>query len=420
MKGFKKWKQIFIAVMAMLFMVVVAGETVEAKTISVKITEDTQEAYIGDVVEKSGSGFKINSKKLSKSKKKVKSTKLGYSEPYSPTYYTGKYFKDSEAYKEGSSSDSVCRYVETYTYAFEFLKKGTYKISQVAYWNDYYEMYDTDEWDSATGSWIYVLRERTYNAEDECWEYVQKDKDTYRYVSSYDDENKTGRGYYKGVKNGKMYASGYDGLCPVEIKTGADGNSYLYYDPVTLKVTTVTPYKVYDVSGKISSIQLGKSKMSYSNKYGKYGTYASSTSRKQMLSGTKGKLTVKMKKRYGLVDLVVKTYDKTGKAQYKLVKNKSTVTYGTNSYVDTYTSTYSSSKYTSFYKPTTVYIFYKDKDASKKSGGGYYDVKSIRKDATTGNYLFTYTYVGYNGKKTEYVDTTGFPDSYVSHTFYKK
>ena len=183
-----------------------------------------------------------------------------------------------------------------------------------------------------------------------------------------------------------------------------------------IKTTYVEPYKVLKTSKAISSVQLGKAKVTRSDSKGAYSS--SSSSSRSFLTGSKGKLTVKTAdKNYSITSIIVETYDKDGKPVYTKVGNKKTVNFGLNKRSGQYSSPYSnySENYTSLYKPTTVYVSYKNKYT-----GAFYRVNSVTKDAY-GNNVFSVTYRNAGDTKDSTYTTYSLPDSYTSsYTFFKK
>lgn len=411
----KKWKA--TAAMAALAVTVAAsGFVSEAKTINRTETLEKEILYVGSEKDCDGvSGIKINNKATSKSKKKVKTSKTS-SDPTGMTYHTKAYFDYWDSgYPYNSYDDynnaynNAIKYKATADYTLRFLKAGTYTVSYTKYSKQH--LYASSSYQN--GKYMYQIY----------------DGDTNKLVSNDWFEYKTlnDSSYYQGVSSKKIYASGneYDAeLVEASIKTGADKQQHLYYQPANvIKTTYKQPYKVLKTSKIISSVQLGKTKLTNADSRGGYSS--SSSSRRSFLSGNSGKLTVKAAdKNYSITSIVVRTYDKDGKPVYTKVGNKKKINYGLNKGKYTYSSEYSSyarSK-TSLYKETTVYVCYKNKYT-----GAFYRVDSVSKDQY-GNYVISYTYRNAGDTKDSKSTTTMSSGYYydddvpgaISYTFYKK
>lgn len=425
MKNLMKYK-VMLASLVMALLVLVTGSTVEAKTVNRKVTDDYKTIYyVGETYSISGANFKINGKKISKFKKKVKANLTDWDE-YDHTYQKSKFYEYGSAYKQGTSINDGKKWVARDTYEFTFLKAGTYKISTVDYANtygghNYYRLsFSRSERVNGTRVYYYKLQQITENSNGgleykdvSTEEYVEKEL-----VRAYDGYTSS-EVYYQGTTSNKIYVNTDDyGVCPAVIKKGADGQQYLYIEPIVVKTTTIKTFKVLKTSRVVASVQLGKSKIA--GKTTSNGTSSTSTSTsKKFLSGKSGKLTVKMAdKNYSLQNIVVLTYDKDGKPEYKLVKNKKKITYGANKSLSYSQNTDGSYNYksTSLFKPTVVCVFYKNKYT-----GGYCKINKIYKDAY-GNNRFDYTYY-YQGAEKASVVTGAYylPDNYCyTYTFYKK
>lgn len=335
MKQLLKYK-VVLATVAMAFLTVVMGIDAQAITVNRKVTYKYT-SYVGNETSQTGAGFKINNKKISKMKKKVKAIKTGHYDQYN-SYRKSGYFDSDVAYKPGKCKADGYKYLSADSYTFRFLKEGTYKISCVYYSNQYnysnlYQLTSTRS-EIVNGEEIdyYELRQRNYSEEDDLYyyekvgtaEYVKKYIDDDKDTSYYDDYT-----YYECVTDpSKKYAYGDQGPTKIQFKKGADGKLHMYYDPIIVKTTYVYEYKIQQPSnGVIKSVQLGKSKYSANVAYGPYN-YTSTSVSKRFLTGKSGKVNVKMNKGYAVQSIVAVTYDKDGKRQYQLVKNNGKVTYG--------------------------------------------------------------------------------------------
>lgn len=406
------------ALMAVLTVVLAAsGFVSEAKTINKKKVLDKKISYVGEEIDYDGdfdlddvTSVKINNKKTSKYKKKVKVSKTD-SDPTGFQYYTKAYFKDSDAYNSWSeyydAKEETYKNVGTGDYTLRFLKAGTYTISYVDYSKEYLDM----EYDS-----------QKYVAGEYVSYYRLEDADGKLSSELFEQKVVNGEYYYQGVSSKKIYAEDDrdwgDVVVAASIRTGADKQQHVYCQPRNVVKTTYSrQYKVLKTSNVISSVQLGKTKLTRADSKGAYSS--SGSSRRSFLSGKSGKLTVKAAdKNYSITSIVVKTYDKEGKPVYTKVGNKKKVNYGQYKYKSSYSSPSGSYSYSygSHYKETTVYVFYKNKFT-----GAFTRVNSISKDED-GDYVFSVTSRNAGDKK----DTTGtssgisYYDNYVSYTFYKK
>ncbi len=383
-----------------------SGFVSEAKTINKKKVLDKEISYVGDEIDIDGASVKINNKKTSKYKKKVKVSKTN-SDPTGFQYYTKAYFKDSDAYNTWGEYDdakyAAYKYVGTGDYTLRFLKAGTYTISHVEYSKEHLEMeYETEKY--VNGKYVNY--------------YKLKDDDGKLGSELFEEKEVNGETYYQGVSSKKIYAEdSRDWNCVVaaSIRTGADKQQHVYCQPRNVMKTTYSrQYKVLKTSKIISSVQLGKTKLTKADSKGAYSS--SGSSRRSFLSGNSGKLTVKAAdKNYSITSIVVKTYDKEGKPVYTKVGNKKKINYGLFKHKDSYSSKYHSYSSTSLYKTTTVYVFYKNKFT-----GEFTRVNSISKNKY-GNYVFSVTSRN-EGDQKDTTDTYSYLPSgnYVSYTFYKK
>jgi len=396
--------------MAVLTVVLAAsGFVSEAKTINKKEVLDKEISYVGNEIDFNNiTSVKINNKKTSKYKKKVKASKTD-SDPTGFQYYTKAYFKDSDAYNSWDeyydAKGEAYKYVGTSDYTLRFLKAGTYTISYVKYSKEDLEMeFETSKY----------VNGKTINY------YKLQDDDGKLGSELFEKKEVNGETYYQGVSSKKIYAEDtrdWDGVVAASIRTGVDKQQHVYCQPRNVVKTTYSrQYKVLKTSKIISSVQLGKTKLSRADSKGAYGS--SSSSRRSFLSGNSGKLTVKAAdKNYSITSIVVRTYDKEGKAVYTKVGNKKKINYGLFKYKDSYSSKYSNYSYnsTSLYKTTTVYVFYKNKFT-----GAFTRVNSISKNKDGDNVFSVTSRKAGDNKDT--TDTYSYLPSgnYVSYTFYKK
>lgn len=391
---------------------VIPGVVSEAKTINKKVVEDKVVCTLGS--EKSlynVAGLKINNKSTKKYKKKIK-TVVTDTSPSGFSYQTKAYFKDSDAYAQyddyTNATENARKYVAYNDYTLRFLKTGTYTISWVQYEKEYLSMnYSTYK----------VVNGKVVDY------YKLTDNDGNQSTELYEEKTTTGGDtYYQGVSSKKIYArANYtdgSGYVAATIKTGADKKQYVYCQPRNvIKTTHTQQYKVLKTSKVISSVQLGKTKLTKADSKSAYSS--SSSSKRAFLSGSSGKLTVKAAdKNYSITSIVVLTYDKEGKPVYTKVSNKKKINYGVNKSKSSYASSYSTYSYSnvSLYKPTTVYVCYKNKFT-----GAFCRVNSISKDKY-GDPVFSVTYRNAGDTK----DTTVTKSSMsslgctTSYTFYKK
>lgn len=391
---YKSW--LMMAVLA--FAVVASGITAEAKIISKKGETYKEGIYrVGAEVSFSGSGFKINGKSLSKMKKKVKSVKTSNYSSYT-TYHTKAYFDNIDAYSQYDDYRNAYTYgtksIGRSTYQFRFLKAGTYKIS--------YASYSSESLSMVKSGSSYKLKDNDGKLSSELYERKYLEDDGYYYQSG-----------------SKIYASGKEGLVAASIKKGADGKNHLYYQPRNLiKTTNTYEYKVLKSTTAVSSVQLGKAKLSYKDTRGSYSTTTTS-SRKQFLSGSKGKVTAKTgDKNYSVTNILVLTLDKDGNLLAQVVGNKKNVVYGTGKGDYTITSANGSvTKYSPMYKPTMVYVGYKNKYTGAFTK---FDLVKVQEDGQTVTRIkSTYRYEG-DTKDREYIGTSPEGSCVSDFLFYKK
>ncbi len=401
-------RSVILAVLAAAM--IIPGMVSEAKTINKKVTENKVVCTLGyERTLNNVAGLKINNKSANKYKKKIK-TIVTDTHPSGFYYQTKAYFKDSDAYVQyddyTNATENARKYVAYNDYSIRFLKTGTYTISWVEY-----EKEDLD---------MLYSTSKTVNGKTVSY-YKLKDNDGKQSTELY--EKKTTNGgdtYYQGVSSKKIYAETYsDGWSCVAatIKTGADKKQYVYCQPRNvIKTTYSKQYKVLKTSKVISSVQLGKTKLTRADSKSAYSS--SSSSKRAFLSGSSGKLTVKAAdKNYSITSIVVLTYDKEGKPVYTKVSNKKKINYGVNKSMSSYKSPYTTYSYNnvSLYKPTTVYVCYKNKFT-----GAFCRVNSISKNKY-GNSEFSVTYRNAGDTKDTTVTKTSMPsDCTTSYTFYKK
>ncbi len=412
MKKFSNKCKLSAMVIALAAAMVIPGVVSEAKTINKKVTEDKVCYTVGDEsMLYNVAGLKINNKSVKKYKKKIK-TVVTDTDPSAFYYQTKAYFKDSDAYVQyddyRNATTNARKYLGSNDYTLRFLKAGTYTVSWVKYEKEDLDMnYSTSKKVNGKTVSYYKLTDNDGKQSSELYE-----------------EKKTSGGdtYYQGVSSKKIYAdTSVDGWSCVAatIKTGADKKQYVYCQPRNvIKTTYSRQYKVLKTNKAISSVQLGKTKLTRADSNSAY-SYSSSSSR-AFLSGSSGKLTVKAAdKNYSITSILVLTYDKEGKPVYTIVNNKKKINYGVNKSrrSNTYNSPYYSysSNSVSLYKPTTVYVFYKNKFT-----GSFSRVNSISKNKS-GNTVFSMTYRNAGDTKDTTVTTSSISsDCSVSYTFYKK
>ena len=122
---------------------VLAGTDADAATIKTEPqTTSKQTVEVGDTFSKSGiTNLKINGKKYSKYKKKIKTVQTSYDPTYIKNksnvtkYVDSEFVADSEDYNQ--QKDENYKYISAGSYQFTFLKTGTYKIS--------YDVYETGD-----------------------------------------------------------------------------------------------------------------------------------------------------------------------------------------------------------------------------------------------------------------------------------
>ncbi len=372
--------------------VVMAGVTAEAKVITEKQKENKYIYVVGNTYSVSSvSGLKVNGKKYSKMKSKVKTTVTG-TYPANFSYRTKAYFKYSDSYATSGdyteATEGSRKYISENSYKFRFLKAGTYTIS--------YNQYTQESLNVQHIQWDPNIQENQYyitRYDSVAGEYKSIDNKIYYQRSAYDRDDP-----YYGCDLGEYYISA-DGktiygrdeswnLVTVTFKKDAKGEQKAYYSPVNvIKRVYKNKIKVIADNSVVKSVQLGKAKITASSKNSKYSNSGTYTSAK-FLSGKSGKLTIKMSNsNYKITSIVVKTYDAEGKAVYALVKNKKKITFGANKVLDSYDNGYGYAySRTSMYKPTEVYINYQNKFT-----GAYSKINKIYKDAY-GNYKVDYEY----------------------------
>ncbi len=112
------------------------------------------------------------------------------------------------------------------------------------------------------------------------------------------------------------------------------GQTYKLRNVKVTKTTYTKKIKVVKDERVLKSIKLGKAKYTYSRK--KSETKSSGTTVvNKYLTGTSGKLDVKLNSTYEITSIVVMTYDKDGNQVYRNVDNKQTIAYGLNAYDST-------------------------------------------------------------------------------------
>lgn len=201
-------------------------------------------------------------------------------------------------------------------------------------------------------------------------------------------------------------------------------DEWVYSKDELVKYVTTYKIKVLKTDEIVASVQLGKAKISNKTTWEKTGGYSSISTRKTFLSGSKGKLTVKMAdKNYKIQSIIIATYDKKGNKIYKAVKNKKSVTFGKYKRKHTYSYSYEDGgKYyeysTQLFKPTEVYISYKNmftgeytKWTVKKDKKGKATIVHVKNKDSDGD---SYTY------DTEPSEFYGDGICTSSYTFYKK
>lgn len=409
MKYFSKYRAIIT--MAFLTLVLaISGITAEAKTITVKRPVEKIVGSVGDattIADYCGN-VKINGKKYSKAKKKVKTlVTADYADAF--VYPTKSVFDYSSAYKSDYDYDIAhksLKYMTLHDYEIRFLKAGTYTLT--------FENYSLEEiYSDYVGSDYYEL----YTYKNGTRTLVSNEYFTYKETPETDER------YFVGEKTGKIYARLYtsgeyysNSIVAASLKKGADGRIYVYYKaPNVVKTVSTYKYKILKSDVIFSSVQLGKAKYTKKNTFGAY-KYVYKESNNKFLSGNSGKLTVKMgDKNYQLTSIIVETVDKDGKAVYKEVKNKKKVAFGKYKsgyeYKNEYNPKYKSwSK--SLFKPTWIHISYKNKFT------GEFSKNSVAVDGNGNQYIKTvYRYAG----DTKNQEGTWFDGPCnTTYTFYKK
>lgn len=400
--------KIKLTVIALLFTVVLAVPSVvsEAKTITIKAKTNKYITTVGSEITASGNAVKINNKKPSKMKKKVKSVSTYYN-PESFEYQTKSYFDSSSAYTTYAdyelATDYATKYKSSTTYQLRFLKAGTYTIKTESYQKEdlefYYVSYDSTRgqsvyelrrWNPVEGEYVKISNKRFFWEYDEILGYVYKSEDG---KTIYDDSGK---------------GDDYSDYTQVSVKKGVDGEYHKYYAPRNIiKVVRQEKYKVVKTSASaVKSFQLGNAKYSSSASNGAY-TYSSSSTVAPFLSGKSGKVKIKMNKNYKLMSIIMMTYDANGNEVYTQVKNNKKVTFGQYPY--SYKSSYSTRS--DLYKTTRIYVSYKNKHT------GDYTKFEVKKDAAGNSYVQSTCYYADTKKTDTYDFITG---DYDSREFYKK
>lgn len=402
MKYFSKLRLV-MAMAVFTLAIAMTGITSEAKVISKKAPTEKSVSYIGSTFSTgSCQSLKINKKAASKLKKKVKTLTTSKSAS-SFSYRTKSYFSTSSAYATYSdytnATTNATKYVSTASYELRFLKTGTYTISYVTYEKQSLSA-KSDKYDSKTKTYYYKI-----------W-----DNNNGQALSSELFARKTlsGSTYYEGVTSHTIYASGSEGLVQASVSKDVNGTSRLFYQPQNvIKTTHTCQVKVLKTSNVISSVQLGTRKVTVSDKLAAYSSTSSSTTTSRFLSGNSGKLTVKLaNSNYSITSIIVLTYNSKGEPVYTKVSNKKKINYGLYKAGYSYKSSYSNLQYSysSMYKPTTIYIGYKNKFT------GAYSKFDIVTDSSGAQQIKT-TYR--NAGDTKDQNITGFAGSYQSYTFYK-
>jgi hypothetical protein len=427
MKFTAKCKMV-LSVMVMAFTLLLSNSIAEASTITKKETEVKNTAEIGDTISVSDcKNLKINGKKVSKLKKKIKTVQTSNS-PAAFSYTTGSYFNSSSAYatenEYSNAKANNTKYIAYGSYNLKFLKAGTYKVTYDRYSTQNLSM-NSVEWDSVNYRYYYQL------IVDYDYEHASSERYTRETYAPNGDYVGT---YYKSTTTGKIYAStsyydyddddGYyytSGLVSAVLAKGADGKFHIKYNsPNVIKTTYKRTYKVMATETPVASVTLGKSKQTTKRTSTGYKTTVKST-KKRFLSGNSGKLTVKMSsKNYKLNSIVVETYDKDGNVKYTSVKNKAKIAYGLYKNTSSYQSKYSSYSYSnsSMYKPTIIHIGYTDKFTGEYSK---YTVETTNEDGVAVQRIKT-TYKEYDDGvlSKEQTSTDYYGPCHKSYTFYKK
>ena len=172
------------------------------------------------------------------------------------------------------------------------------------------------------------------------------------------------------------------------------GKTYYVRNVTVEKTTHVRKIKVLKDGNVLKSIQLGKAKVTNKASYGEASDSYKTVSNKY-LTGTSGKLNIKLNSNYAITSILVMTYDKEGNQVYQQVNNKSTVTYGdylydTTTYnVETGVDMNKKNFVKSLMKKTVVFIGYRNKFT------GDYSKYTIKTDAQGEKYIEAeYLYAG--------------------------
>ena len=436
--------------------VLVTGAVSPAVSVEAASNTVVDSSYIGG-----GTGYSsvtevtVNGKNISKLpsnlKKKLRVAKTA-------THKRG-VIKVSNAYKAGKAKKT---YVKTYNWHVDYLSAGTYTFKSkkimpkkeyevesyaysskvkytytFTYFDDQYNVISTSNYTSyETLSYSEMSSVLDSSLAAVCadwdWDYDYEYEDLYRVytVNPLTNErdqlakyflkktDKNHRTYYISEDGKDIYAYSDDISAWVPAKLLATNE--LEYQPLNYTTVTTTEKVIVENSWvpTIKSVKLGNCEIA-SSEMNEDGAYTSTYVSKKHLSGSKGKLTVSTGKNTKLMDIIVKTYDKDGNEVYKLVKNKSTVTYGKYARQTSVTNSYSNSTYDSFntdmFKDTEVYVFYKD-----KLNGGYTDIQKVWYDKKDACWKFKYKAKLSPDSKAVVETTSYLPSSYqASYSFYK-
>lgn len=280
------WKQIkhkvYAAVTAlMLGLAVFGGIDVSAATIKTEPQETSKQTIgIGGTVTKSNiTNLKINGKKYSKYKKKVKTVQTKYNPTYirnhanGTEYVDSEFIPDTEDYRQQWNQNY--KYISAGSYEFTFLKPGTYKISY-----DKYEEGETKRTPSADGKSETVVYELIKTHYVDTYKVVTttnpiksitlgKNKITYTYKSSGTKINqktvtkfrylkgKSGKLSFKANKNYKItsaFAVTYNTNGDVVVSPSGNGKKVTYG---TGKATSKTEREQYvlDANGNYTYVK---------------------------------------------------------------------------------------------------------------------------------------------------------------------
>lgn len=407
--------KLLTAGLAMAAALLTTGVTVNAETkvndtVVIEIGTSQDYYYV--------TNLKINGKAPKKLKKKVKSVEYSKNTP-SSTYRTKNYFNTTSAYatindyNKENGSEAYKYYPANSSWELDFKKAGTYKVSYTAYsYNDEYIISEDDDGNDVI---------KKYNIQKDIYDVVGKyvnvsgiyttyANGTAQEVTTYELNGKTyNRAVedYYACENGQNYAFGSSGdLVPVSIQNGADGKPHVKYSPnKRISYTNVDVFKVVPSRNVYKQVKLGNSYVKKSH-LAKLGGYFDSKKGNVFLKGASGKLSVKMDSEYTLTSVLAGTYDADGNYVYKKAANGGTVAYGQN-YSSSKSEEGAKIKYfrESLYKPTTIYLFYKDKTTGTSTtvtnegvdaeGNQTFtiEVKEREKNNKTGKYeLLTDTY----------------------------